>query len=241
MVTTSEIGDSRVRRGAGQAGFTLVEILVVLAIIVLLFSMVTVSVGTFYASAYERSTRAMVLRLREFLDVYKRLTGAFPPDGLDSSVTNQDGIELKGSAALHHFLTQPVVVKVVQGGVIRYKEYDPVASTPFTTSELSAEDPGSPGVFEILDGWGDPFHYDNTEDGEFVPQGGDVHTPPIPDEEHAPDPRDVTYSVRGEPAVPLPGEVQSKGYDLWSSAGQEPDTLDEDLNKIPIASWNIEE
>jgi prepilin-type N-terminal cleavage/methylation domain-containing protein len=224
-------------RQRGDEGFTLVEILVVLAIIVLLFSMVTVSVGTFYSSAYEQSSRAMVLRLREYIEAYKRLTGSYPPDGLDSEVENDEGTPVRGSACLYHFLTRPVIVEVVQGGVPRLKEYDPIVTVPFRSTELSPEDPDSLGAREIIDGFGDPFHYDNTENGKFEPQDGDVHVPPR--DEDAPDPRDVTFMVRGEPAVPKPGDVQSRGFDLWSSAGQMPETDNDGENKIPIASWNI--
>lgn len=209
-----------------------------LAIIVLLFSMVTVSVGTFYSSAYEQSSRAMILRLREYLETYKRLTGGYPPDGIDTDVENEEGTPIRGSACLFHFLTRPIIVEVVQGGVPRFKEYEPIISN-FTKTEISAEDSEYPDAFELIDGWGDPYHYDNTENGKFEPQGGDVHTPPR--DEDAPDPRDVTFMVRGEAAVPKPGEVQSRGFDLWSSAGQMPDDDDEDENKIPIASWNISE
>jgi len=212
----------------------------VLAIIVLLFSMITVSVGTFYRSAYEKSTKSMILRLREYIENYQRLTGEFPPDGLDYEVTNDEGTLLRGSACLRHYLTQPVLVEVIQGGVPRLKEYPPVAP-PFKRSELGLEDEYSPGAREIKDGFGDPIHYDNTQNGEFMEQTGEVHTPPVDDADQPPDPRIEEFTVLGQPAVPKPGTIQSKVFDLWSRGGQGPEYDNDEENQLPIANWNVME
>jgi hypothetical protein len=93
-------------------------------------------------------------------------------------------------------------------------------------------------VFELKDGWGNPIHYDNTEDGEFRPQGGDVHTPPVDDEEHPDDPRDGEFIVDGKNAVERKG-IQSKSYDIWSH-GEQPPNEKKPIG-LPVATWNLKD
>ena len=220
-------------------GFTLVEILVVLAIIVLLFSLVTVNAASIFGKANLGATKAMVLRLETYLDSYRRTTGSYPPDGVDSPVRNEDGTSLYATSSVQYHLTRPIVVEEITGSVKRLREYEAVVETAFKSSELSRPDPDFENAFEIVDGWGIGFHYDNTSDGRFRAQRGDVHIPPLDDDEHPPDPRSSEFLIEEKPAVPHPDDVQSTGFDLWSH-GEMGHEIDEKPNE-PIASWNMEE
>ena len=233
----AESGLSATKRTAGrEGGFTLIEILVVIAIIIILFSLVTVSMGTYLGRAYGSATTSLILRVEQHLDEYRRITGYFPSDGIDYPVETQGGVPIRGAACLYYFLTRPIVVDVVVGGIKRPKEYPAIVPAGFRSADLLAEDPDHPGVRVLVDAWNNPLHYDNTEDGVFRPQGGEAHIPPI-EEGHPLDPRSEEVTVNDQPVVPRPGQVQSNEYDLWSNAGQ---GYEGELpTGPPIASWNI--
>jgi hypothetical protein len=197
-----------------------------MTIIIALFSLVAVSAGSFLSRSNESATSAMIVQLQGYLDEYYRIAGEYPADGLDSPVANDEGTPIRGAACLHYFLTKRLVVEEIQGGVSFPREYEPIAS--FRESELSEADPDRPGAREILDGWKEPLHYDNTENGVFAPQGGDVHSPPWSGF-HPQDPRESTY----RPAAPRPGAAQSRSYDIWSHSGIE----ENGETREPVASW----
>jgi hypothetical protein len=129
-----------------------------------------------------------------------------------------------------------VTTKTISGRA-QPQEHPPIAQFKQNT-ELTPEDPDRPDVREIMDGWGTAMHYDNTEDGEFRPQRGEVHVPPLDDDEHPPDPREQEAEVDGQPVVSRPG-IQSSSFDLWSH-GQQGHEVDSPPS-MPIASWNKQE
>ncbi len=220
-----------------RQGFTLVELLVVIAILAALFGLVVATVGSFLGRASEKATMSLILRLQDWAEEYRSFTGSYPPDGIDSRVRDEEGANVRGSAALYYELGRTVIAEEIYGSRRRLREHPPVAK--LGGRELTAdddEDPDSPGVKEILDGWSVPFHYDNTENGEFQAQDGSVHYPPVPENEHPDDPREGAREVEGENAVQRVGN-QGRGYDIWSHGahGHEPD----DPPSLPIASWNL--
>lgn len=232
--TTSATGNA----GGRTRGFTLVELLVVIAILSMLFGLVVATVGSIMGRGAEKSTVALILRLQDWMDEYRSLTGRYPLDGLDSRLEDDTGYPLRGSAALHYQLSRHVIAEEIYGTRKRLREVPPIAK--FESRELTPtewEDPDYPGVKEILDGWGVPFHYDNTENGKFRPQDGSVHYiyPPLPEEDHPDDPREGNREVDGRPVVERPGN-QGSGFDLWSHGEHGHDPLL--LPSIPIASWN---
>jgi prepilin-type N-terminal cleavage/methylation domain-containing protein len=248
MATTSVTGSPAAAAGAvialrpreprcREGGFTLVELMVVMAIIVALFALVAVSVGGLQGKAAQRATEAMIRKVEQYLDDYKRRTGSFPPDGIDSQVTNEEGTPIQGSACLYYFLSKkPIPLVEIRAGKKIITELPPIGT--FLESELGPASSEYPGARELIDGWRNPIHYDNTQDGEFRPQRGRVHLPPIDDEEHPQDPRDGTYDVGKDHAVQKMG-VQSDSYDLWSYGEQGHEV--KELNSLPIASWNLKE
>ncbi len=226
----------RSRQGDGSGGFTLVELLVVIAILATLFGLVVSMVGSIMGKGSEKATVAMILRLQDWADEYRSFTGYYPPDGIDGRVQDDEGALLRGSAALYYELSRNVIAEEIYGSRRRLTEHPPVGT--FGSRELTPrefEDPDNPGVKEILDGWGIPFHYDNTQNGRFKPQDGTVHFPFVPEDEHPDDPREGNREIEGEVIVGRVGN-QGAGFDLWSHGdhGHDP-TLPPN---VPVASWN---
>jgi prepilin-type N-terminal cleavage/methylation domain-containing protein len=224
-------------RTDGDGGFTLVELLVVIAILATLFGLVVTMVGTIMGRGSEKSTLALILRLEDWADEYRSFTGYYPPDGIDGQVEDEGGAPLRGSAALYHELSRNVMAEEIYGSRRRLSEHPPVGT--FVSRELTpleAEDPDNPGVKEILDGWGTPFHYDNTENGRFKPQDGTVHYPFVPEDEHPDDPREGNREVDGQVVVERVGN-QGAGFDLWSHGEHGHDSML--LPNVPVASWNV--
>ena len=208
-----------------------------MAIIVLLFSLVAVGVERVRSKGAQAATEALIQRLQQYLDEYKTRTGHYPPDGIDYPVETDDGDPIRCSACLYYFLaSKATVIKEIRAGKEFIKEArEPIAK--FAGRELSPEDADAPGVREILDGWGTPFHYDNTEDGKFEPQDGAAHMNPLEDDEHPPDPRTGDVVIEGVKAVEVPGIQGAGTYDIWSHGKQGHET--DEAPTLPIASWNL--
>lgn len=231
---TSGTGKARAYRRS--AGFTLIEIIVVMAIIVILVGLVVVSARGILARGYQRNTESRILQLEQHLDRYKELTGQFPPDGFDTSVKNDQGNRIFGSACLHYFLSRPVRVERKVAGKAEIDEHPPIVQ--FMKGELSKEDPENPGVHELVDGWGTPIHYDNTEDGKFQAQTSEAHIPEADEDLHPDDPRTGEFIVDGSDAVESPGIQSKASFDIWSHGEQGHESKEPKF--LPISSWGIE-
>ncbi|HLU48025.1 MAG TPA: type II secretion system protein, partial [Planctomycetota bacterium] len=173
-----------------EEGFTLIEILLVVSILISLAAIVVVAGTTILQGTQERATRAQIERLALLIDEYRQITGTYPPDGIDSQVVNANGVALRSSAALYHALTSEIETRVMVGGIPRVVKKEALVEK-FPSSEIMVAGDDYPGVVELIDAFGSPFHYDNTLDGRFQPQGGEVHYPPLDDDEHPLDPRTI--------------------------------------------------
>jgi type II secretory pathway pseudopilin PulG len=219
--------------GSGSAGgFTIVEVLMVVAIMVMLFGMVIIASKSIWSKRDSERTRAMISTLQIELQEYKSLKGHYPPDGYDSEVKNAQGTRIRGSACLYEFLGKEFTVENNVGGQLRIEKHDPLIAV-FKKDELSPEDPDNPGAFEILDGFGLPYHYDNTEDGQFKPEAQQdlPHLQAV--ENHPVDPRTDTE------VVPRVGIQNMGNYDLWSHGNKK--AHDEPVPvKETIGTWNMD-
>ncbi len=161
--------------------------MIVIMIIVFLAGILVMTAGGHMRRAREESTSGMVSRLQAYISEYARKKGELPPDGFERTVRTKDGTKIESSAALYWALTQPIVQVFDVAGVEKVVTYDPIAE--FKESELREEEPG---VWVIIDGFDEPFHYDNTIKKRNSPRE---------------DPLDPT---RPE------GHWEYSGYELWS-------------------------
>jgi len=223
---TSGAGD--LRRG----GFTIVEVLMVIAVITILFTLVMVASFNLRAKASLEATRSMIHRLRDGLEDYKRLRGSYPPDGFDSEVKDSRGRPIWGAACLYEFLSREIEVEETVAGQVRRSKHPPIME--FKLNEITLEDPDNPGRHDVVDGYKFPFHYDNTEDGVFNPlkHTEEPHLEHV--EDHPPDPR-------SDPSVvPRIGAQRAGAYDIWShgsSQGHNPEKADVSQT---VGSWNVD-
>ncbi|MAJ27822.1 hypothetical protein CBD41_00285 [bacterium TMED181] len=217
---------------ASQAGFTMVELLVTISLIVFLMSMLAVGAGRYLENTSAKATEALIARIELNLQQYKGITGAFPPDGLDGKdVTTEEGTPLTGGAALTLALTEPMrLTRKINGEVRVIGEEPPMGD--FRSDELYVTEEDS-AAKEILDAWANPLHYDNVNGGEeaFSPQSlGETHLDF--DEDlyiHMEDPREI------EELSGIIGPQNSNEYDIWShgSSGHEDTEQYEDY----ITNW----
>ncbi len=229
---TSGIGKTlRLEHGgpfSDRRGFTMVEVLMVVAIIMMLTAMMTVAVMSQRKRAAKQATQALFVRLEAAIESYKELAGHYPPDGFDFEVTNDEGTAIRGSACLHYFLTKQLTVERKVSGLSRITKHDPVVE--LKEGELTLANEDFPGAREITDGHKVPLHYDNTENDEFEAQDETAHL-----EELTYHPEDAR--LNSDQLAVEEGGIQNPGkYDLWShgDAGHtETETLE-----TTVGNWN---
>lgn len=223
---------SRTKRWS-PAGYTLVEILAVVAILTILMALFIVGLGKYRQNAYEKGTHALITSIRAAVEAYHGEFREYPPDGLDFDVILQGGTRLKGSAALVYFIGTPMLKETQSGEDIRKVTVGPFIEIKESMVSGSGELDqrlGRPGT-EFIDAWGNPIHYDNvTRDPQTnLPRISDqssasAHTMTEFNAEtmHGPDPR------RREG-----GGIDSKNvgqYDLWSHGSDVKDPRDDITN-----------
>jgi len=217
--------------GGRRSAFTIVEVLMVVAIMTLLFGLVMFATTSVRKTAMKKATEALINRVRDRIEEYHSLTGSYPPDGYDTEVKNKQGTRLWGSAALYDALTTELTIEEKVSGQVRTRTNPPLMV--FKQVEMSKENEDFPGAFEILDGFGLPVHYDNTQDGKFDPrkQTDNAHLDAV--EDHPADPRTDPEIVRKT------GVQRNGAYDLWShgtTRGHDPNAS----LKYTIGTWNVD-
>jgi prepilin-type N-terminal cleavage/methylation domain-containing protein len=180
-----------------QEGFTLIELLMVMAIIGILASLMLFAIGSFTGKAKKRRTEALVDRLNTFITEYQRQTGELPADGIDTKVRNEEGVSLRGSAALYYALTREFTDAYYVAGVEKLRAVGPIGT--FESADLR-EDEENPGVFYIIDGYGQRMHYDNQTKRIDLPE---------PEEEFEDEERLEDSDLYGR-------WKSGSGYELWS-------------------------
>ncbi|MAW78180.1 MAG: hypothetical protein CMJ95_12460 [Planctomycetes bacterium] len=207
-----------------SAGFTMVELLVTISLIVFLMSMLAVTFGPMLKRADQANTTALISRVSLLIDGYHSVTGNFPSDGLEGrDVITSEGTFLTGGAALTFALTQPLILTEKQAnGDIRVIGEEP-AIGEFRSDELSRPSDGDAEARQILDGWAEPIHYDDVSNGDksFNPQDlGETHL-------------DWDDEIQVHSLDPREHPQNNNEYDLWShgSSGHTEEEVIEDLIK----------
>jgi prepilin-type N-terminal cleavage/methylation domain-containing protein len=142
-----------------DVGFTLVELIIVIAIILILASMLVVAIVKVTTDAQYAKTEAIVKLLDDGCRVYKVDFGVFPP--------NDKG----DSRALHHYLgSERVVLLDAAAGMKTTKK--PIIL--FNTQQLkqTAGPPDAKNPVPPVDAWDEPIRYANP--GRQVKNGVDI-------------------------------------------------------------------
>lgn len=204
-----------------RRGFTLIEVLMVIAIILILASAIAWAVGGLVGGSYKDKTISLFRKIEIAMQAYYDDFGAYPPDGFDSPVYDMvdDEVQLRGSQCLVHFLAWKYgekgqksfpdgLMKQVKGAAHEggKSKWVPVhGGRPYL--DLKKDDYGDGKFPEILDAWLNPIHYDNTDDNA----GGEVTWQDDPDEQYH-TPRVYDHA---DPD-PRRGGQPSSAYDIWS-------------------------
>jgi len=145
-----EAAGSARRRGDGQAGFTLVELLVVLVILVLLASLVAPRVVGYLGSSRTKTAKVQVQSLTTALELYKVDTGRYPTttEGLKALVEAPSGV----SSWNGPYLNKKELPIDPWGRPYAYRS--PGQHGPFDISSLGADNqPGGTGENEDIISW----------------------------------------------------------------------------------------
>jgi len=138
------------RRANGQAGFTLVELLVVLVILVLLASLVAPRVVGYLGSSRVKAAKVQVQSLTTALELFKVDTGRYPStsEGLKALVEAPTG----ATAWNGPYLTKKEVPIDPWGRPYEYRS--PGQHGPFDISSLGADNQqGGEGENEDIKNW----------------------------------------------------------------------------------------
>lgn len=226
---------SRVRL-PGEAGYTLVEIMGVIAIMGILMSILLYGVAGIRRKGFEEGSRATIKTLQGGIDAYFNTYREYPPDGYDTPVFRQSGgsrVQIRGSQCLIYYLGFPTVQRTEVGEDVRAIEHAPFVE--LTADMLSGDGDIEPRLLSpdtrLVDRFGNEIHYDGvgldpttntyriTERTAAVVYQGKTVT--------APDPRRPRGGGGGGGLA-----SRNKGaYDIWSNGINPEDPLDD------ISNW----
>lgn len=153
----------RTRRGLERGAFTLVEMLVVIAIISILAGLVLTGVLRGRQSGFERATQAEIQMLCARIEAFKNSFGYYPPSSLAVLKVKTNGVN-DGNESLFAFLTSRK-----RGGPFaddlredRWANADGDSLSPEDLKKVVKELDwirGNDQLLEYVDLWGNPFVY----------------------------------------------------------------------------------
>ena len=132
-VTTLETG----RSSSHSGGFTLVELLVVISIIIFLITMLAMTARGLLKRANIAATDSLLQRIGLFIDNYHGKTGSYPADGIDEALITDEGTPLQSGSALGYILRQP----------IRHREKLPTGEFRIVSSEQAVGEFTGPYIY----------------------------------------------------------------------------------------------
>ncbi len=214
-----------------RAGFTLIELMVAISIVVVLLAMLAIVTLKYRLRAQLDRTRGFVEELRITIQDYKSATGHFPPDGIDGELLSEESrTPLQSGAALAHALTQPYLRKTQRpDGSFAEELVEP--ERPLKRADLLVPDDDGPQVAELVDVWGNPFHYDCLDTAEMYSPQGDASVHLVSAAVHQEDPREAV-----DVAVRAAGPQNVGSYDLWSHGPKGHSS--EELPAEAIGNWS---
>lgn len=158
MVRATIEGGSAARavaaRRRGRGGFTLIEVLAVLAILGLLMSLAIYYFGRQKEQGYVAKTASTIAELEILITSYETKKGGPPPCTLAPQKIRADNDLNEGSEALYaalHAKSYP------EGSNVREEGLANVDGD--STATLYHRDAGVTQLMEVIDGWGNPIAY----------------------------------------------------------------------------------
>ena len=143
-----------------QRGFTLVEILVVLAILTLLAAVLSVSWGSFQRKAKVNATKALLKQIYVALDSYKQDFGRFPPSTLqDFKISVANSVNLGIESLVACLLTQKKNGPYLEYDTKKLTNYDKDVVANFNQSVNKSGQ-----AYEYTDVWKNPLIYIHARD-----------------------------------------------------------------------------
>lgn len=219
-----------------KKGFTLVELLIVIGILVILMAITIVAVLGLQGRAKAAKTKGLVGALMSAIQAYESDWGDFPPDGYDPG--DQTGGR-KGSASLVNLLCNTLVLKrkMGEGSTAYYvnKDVGPYYKIEnlevFTLKRATDKDTIADPTVEFKDGWNRALEYDRVEDNGKItlmnPGHGTHSGKAESNTQHSMDPRVADPNIKD----------LRKDYFFWSSGP--PEKKSNWKPQSPIGNWNI--
>lgn len=150
-------GFEKLAKRGRQRGFTLIEILVVIAIIGILMFFLVTQFMPFLRRGEEYKTTAILEQMRTSIDLYEHAQGDFPPsDFAGVSSTSPNNINV-GAESLVAALFSPSFPD-------KRPDQKWLQNTDADRSEKPLTDLDSKDLFEICDAWGNPIAYFHNRD-----------------------------------------------------------------------------
>lgn len=161
-----------------QRGFTMIELIMVVAIIAILVALLVPVLGAVQRRAKETATRTFIKSMETAIAAYEFDWGFYPPDGLAGAITAfkpgnppAGTYAVQNSSALYYYLTTPfrVLPNALKGEVWATKDVGPYLQVP----EQNQQTVAAPAT-NIIDIYGRPFQYDNIRDPQLSASGYDA-------------------------------------------------------------------
>ncbi len=154
-----------------KRGFTMIELLTVIAVIGILMALLLPVLANVRRNAKETATRTLIKSIETAIAAYEFDWGVFPPDGLTAAVTalsptvsGAPTYNVSNSSALYYYLSTPfrITNTPAKGEVWASKDTGPYLDVPVRNQK----NPGtaSAKATDIIDVWGRPLQYNNVRD-----------------------------------------------------------------------------
>jgi len=167
-------------RQSHSRGFTMLELIMVIAIICILVALLIPTLGAVQRRARETATRTFIKSLETAIAAYEFDWGFYPPDGISAPALTafksgnppSGTYNVKGASALYYYLTTPfrVLPNGLKGEVWATKDVGPYMQIP----EQNQQTVGAGPETNICDIWNRPFQYDNIRDPQTSANGYDA-------------------------------------------------------------------